>query len=76
MFLGRMFWLRDSPLRDSPFQGQRERGAKWLTVLSCSMKSIEYRITRQQNASAGFFSFSSRVLRTFHAVVDDDGTTA
>lgn len=75
MFLGRMFWLRDSPLRDSPFQGQRERGAKWLTVLSCSMKSIEYRITRQQNASAGF-SFSSRVLRTFHAVVDDDGTTA
>ncbi|HBY5436795.1 TPA: hypothetical protein MIX61_14455 [Klebsiella pneumoniae] len=56
-FLGRMFWLRDSPLRDSPFQGQRERGAKWLTVLSCSMKSIEYRITRQQKASAGFFRF-------------------
>ncbi|MBK2467965.1 hypothetical protein EX353_13045 [Klebsiella pneumoniae] len=56
-FLGRMFGLRDSPLRDSPFQGQRERGAKWLTVLSCSMKSIEYRITRQQKASAGFFRF-------------------
>ncbi|AHE46373.1 TPA: hypothetical protein MBE66_001351 [Klebsiella pneumoniae] len=52
-----MFGLRDSPLRDSPFQGQRERGAKWLTVLSCSMKSIEYRITRQQKASAGFFRF-------------------
>ncbi|QJJ02602.1 hypothetical protein HJX73_21625 [Klebsiella pneumoniae] len=52
-----MFGLRDSPLRDSPFQAQRERGAKWLTVLSCSMKSIEYRITRQQKASAGFFRF-------------------
>jgi hypothetical protein len=46
-----------------------------LTVLSCNMKSIEYRITRQQKL-CWLFSFTSRVLRTFHAVVDDDGTTA
>ncbi|HBT3949425.1 TPA: hypothetical protein MBN28_000851 [Klebsiella variicola] len=47
------FWPR------SPFQGQHKRCAKRLTVLSCNMKPIEYRITRQQKSSAGFF----RLLR-------------
>ncbi|NHJ95197.1 hypothetical protein HAP82_11780 [Klebsiella quasipneumoniae subsp. similipneumoniae] len=50
-----MFWPRESPLRDSPFQSHRKR----LTVCSCNVKSTEYRITRQQKASAGFF----RLLR-------------
>ncbi|ASV23006.1 hypothetical protein FPI77_16800 [Klebsiella quasivariicola] len=50
---GLTFWPRSS------FQGQRKRCAKRVTVLSCNMKRIEYRITRQQKASAGFF----RLLR-------------
>jgi hypothetical protein len=39
------------------------------------LKSIEYRITRQQKLLLAFFVFFA-CLRTFHAVVDDDGTTA
>ncbi|MBZ7175673.1 hypothetical protein FMK65_13365 [Klebsiella variicola] len=50
---GLTFWPR------SPFQGQHKRCAKRLTVLSCNMEPIEYRITRQQKSSAGFF----RLLR-------------
>ncbi|KAB5490372.1 hypothetical protein F8562_19535 [Klebsiella sp. RCJ4] len=33
---------RDSPLRDSPFQGQRKRCSKRLTVLSCNSNYFGY----------------------------------